>query len=90
MTLWYYHLPDLLLAALSYLVLARLLLLPFQSRNAVVRGVTVLTAPMLAAVAAITPRMLPAAGLLVAALAWLYAVRVLVRVGIAAAGVRLG
>ena len=64
---WYYHLPDLLLALLSYLLIARLLLF-----------------------AALTPRLVPQPLLLLAALAWLYAARVILRVGIAATGVRLG
>ena len=90
MTTWTYHLPDVLLAALSYLVVARLVLLPLAAHNPVVRTLTALTAPIVAAMAAITPRLVPRAGLLIAALAWLYAARVILRVGIAATGVRLG
>ena len=91
MTNWYYHLPDVLLAALSYLVIVRLLLLPFAAAgNAIVRTVGVLTAPLLAAVAAITPRMVPLPVLMLGALTWLYAARVILRAGFAATGVRLG
>jgi hypothetical protein len=88
---WYYHLPDLLLALLSYLLIARLLLLPFRSaQNVLVRTVGALTAPVVATVAALTPRLVPQPLLLLAALAWLYAARLILRVGIAATGVRLG
>jgi len=90
MTTWTYHLPDVLLAALSYLVVARLVLLPLAAHNPVVRTLTALTAPIVVAMAAITPRLVPRAGLLFAALAWLYAARIILRVGIAATGVRLG
>jgi hypothetical protein len=99
---WYYHFPDLLLALLSYLLIARLLLLPFRSaQNVLVRTVgaltapvvatvAALTAPVVATVAALTPRLVPQPLLLLAALAWLYAARLILRVGIAATGVRLG
>jgi hypothetical protein len=91
MTNWYYHLADMLLAALSYLLLARLLLAAFSAaQNGLVRAVAVATGPILTAVAAITPRMVPAPLLVLGALAWLYAARVLLRAGLAAAGVRLG
>ena len=91
MTNWYYHLPDLFLAALSYLVIVRLLLVPFAAAdNAIVRSIGVFTAPVLAAVAAITPRMVPLPALMLGALTWLYAARVILRAGFAASGVRLG
>jgi uncharacterized membrane protein len=91
MTNWSYHLSDVLLTALTYLMMLRLLLSPFRLRNtAVVRAVSAITAPVLALVGAITPRMVPPPLLLLGALAWLYAVRVVLRAGVAATGVRLG
>ena len=91
MTNWSYHLSDVLLTALTYLMMLRLLLSPFRlSNTAVVRAVSAITAPVLALVGAITPRMVPPPLLLLGALAWLYAVRVVLRAGVAATGVRLG
>jgi len=91
MTHWFYHLVDLLLAALCYLVIVRLLLSPLPTaNNAMVRAVRALTQPLLVAVGAITPRMVPSPLLLLGALTWLYAARVVLRAGIAATGVRLG
>ena len=88
---WYYHLPDMLLAAASYLVLARLLLSPFPIGNGVVaRTLSALTAPVVAPVAAITPRLVPPPAVLLAVVAWLYAARVILRAGFAATGLRLG
>ncbi|HEU0058734.1 MAG TPA: hypothetical protein VFR19_02565 [Hyphomicrobiaceae bacterium] len=88
---WYYHLPDMLLAAASYLVLARLLLSPFPIGNsAVVRTLSALTAPVVAPVAAITPRLVPPPVVLLAVVAWLYAARIILRAGFAATGLRLG
>jgi hypothetical protein len=90
MATWYYHVPDMLLAALSYLLLARLLLTPFPTaEHAVGRGLRGLTHPLVAAVGAVTPRMVPLPLLLLATLAWLYAARVLLRVAVAATGLRL-
>jgi hypothetical protein len=91
MTSWYYHLADMLLVLLSYLLLGRLLLAAIgAAQNGLVRAVGAATAPILAIVAVITPRMVPAPLLVLGALAWLYAARVLLRAGLAAAGVRLG
>jgi len=91
MTHWSYHLADLLLAAFCYLVIVRLLLSPLPAaNNAIVRTVRALTQPLLVAVGAITPRMVPSPLLLLGAVTWLYAARVVLRAGIAATGVRLG
>jgi uncharacterized protein YggT (Ycf19 family) len=88
---WPYHLADLLLAAFCYLVIVRLLLSPLATtNNPMVRAVRALTQPLLAAVGAITPRMVPSPLLLLGALTWLYAARVILRAGVAATGVRLG
>jgi hypothetical protein len=87
---WYYHVPDLLLAAVSYLIVARLALLPFGADRAlIVRALNALTAPVVAGVAAMTPRLLPFPAVLLAALAWLYAARVVLRTAMAATGLRL-
>jgi uncharacterized protein YggT (Ycf19 family) len=86
----YYHVPDLLLAAASYLVMARLLLSPFPGNGFIVRTLGALTAPVVAPIAAITPRLVPPPVLLLAVVAWLYAARVILRAGMAATGLRLG
>jgi hypothetical protein len=88
---WYYHFPDLLLAAGCYLIVARLALMPFVAdTSAIARRLRVITTPVVAPVAAITPRLLPPPAVLLAALAWLYAARVMLRAGMAATGLRLG
>jgi hypothetical protein len=88
---WYYHVPDMLLVGACYLIVARLVLLPFRhGASAIVRTVNALTTPMVAATAAITPRILPLPLVLLAALAWLYAVRIVLRAATAATGLRLG
>jgi hypothetical protein len=88
---WYYHFPDMLLAACCYLIVARLALAAFVADTAaVVRTLRLITWPVVTPVAAITPKMLPPPAVLLAALAWLYAARVVLRAGMAATGLRLG
>ena len=66
-------------------MMPRSLLSPFRlSNTAVVRAVSAITAPVSGAVGAITPRMVPPPLLLLGALAWLYAVRVVLRRRVAA------
>jgi YggT family protein len=89
-THWYYHLPNLVLAALIYLLIARLLLsLVFASENAALRFLRTITAPVVAAVAAITPRIVPPPIVIVLAIVWLYAARLALFAAITATGARL-
>jgi hypothetical protein len=76
-THWYLHLPSLLLAAFIYLVLARLLLsFVLGAGNAVMRVLATITHPVVAAVGAVTPRIVPPRGVMVATVLWLATARV--------------
>jgi len=87
---WYYHVPNLILAALIWLLIGRLVLSLLLGRgNAVVRLIDAVTGPVLAAVGAITPRLVPAGLVVVCAIAWLLAARVALFVAVSATGVRL-
>jgi hypothetical protein len=89
-TYWYLHLPSLLLAALIVLVFGRLLLTPvLGAGNAIVRLLAVVTKPVVATVGAITPRIVPPAGVLALAMVWLAALRMGVFWIALAMGVRL-
>ena len=87
---WYYHGPNLILAALIWLLIGRLVLSLLLGRgNAVVRLIEVVTSPVLTAVGAITPRLVPAGLVIVFAIAWLLAARIALFVAVSATGVRL-
>ena len=75
---WYFHGPSLLLAALVYLLLARLVLWPFVAAGTpVMRVLATITNPVLKAVGAITPLAVPAALVVVFAIMWLLSARIL-------------
>jgi YggT family protein len=87
---WYYHLPNLILAALIWLLIGRLVLSLVLGRgNAVVRLIEAVTSPVVQAVGAITPRLVPAGLVIVFAIAWLLAARIALFVAVSATGVRL-
>jgi hypothetical protein len=89
-THWYLHLPSLVLAALIYLVLARLLLsFVLSAENGVMRVLAAITLPVVATVGAITPRIVPPRGVLVASIVWLAAARVVAFWVALAMGMRL-
>lgn len=89
-THWYLHLPSLLLAAFIYLVLARLLLsFVLGAKNGVMRVLAAITLPVVATVGAITPRIVPLRGVLVASMVWLAAARVVAFWVALAMGLRL-
>jgi hypothetical protein len=93
LTHWYYHLPDQIIAVLIYLLLVRLVLVlaRFNDDGAggLVRMLNRITNPVLAGVGAITPRAVPAAGVIVFALVWLMTVRLALFIGVTARGIRL-
>jgi YggT family protein len=92
LTHWYYHLPDLVMAALIYLLIARLvvtLILRRSSDFAIVRVLNAATGPVLTAVRAVTPQVVPVGLVIVLAMAWLLAARLALFMGVAATGVRL-
>jgi hypothetical protein len=89
---WYFHGPDLILAALIWLLVARLVLsLAFGAGhpNALLRLVRAVTDPVVTAVGAITPRVVPATLVIIFAVAWLLAARIALFFAVSAAGVRL-
>ena len=89
---WYYHLPDLILAALICLLVARFVLdlLPGRgSDNLLVRLVVGVTEPIVRGVGFITPRVVPTLLVIACAATWLLAARVALFVAVSARGVRL-
>ena len=89
---WYYHVPDLILTALIWLLVAHLVLslaLGPGHGNPILRLLRTVTGPVVKAVGAITPRLVPASLVVVFAVAWLLAVRIALFVGVSATGVRL-
>jgi uncharacterized protein YggT (Ycf19 family) len=75
---WYFQGPSLLLAALIYLLLARLVIsLLLAAENPVLRVVAALTNPVVKAVGAITPRIVPFPLVVVFAIMWLLSARIL-------------
>jgi hypothetical protein len=92
LTHWYYHVPDLIMAALVYLLIARLVVTLILRRSgdfAVVRVLNAATNPVLTGVRVLTPRVVPAGLVIVLAMAWLLAARLALFMGVAATGVRL-
>ncbi len=89
---WYYHVPDLILAVLIWLLVARFVLdlLPGRgSDNLLVRVVVGMTDPLVRGAGFITPRVVPSLLVIACAAAWLLAARVALFVGVSARGVRL-
>jgi hypothetical protein len=89
---WYYHVPNLILVALIWLLIGRLVLsLIFSpgSGNTLVRLFHVPTNPVLMAVGAVTPRLVPTGLVVVFAIVWLLAARVALFVAVSATGARL-
>jgi hypothetical protein len=89
---WYYHVPDLILAALTWLLVARLVLdlLPGTgSNNLLVRLAVGVTDPIVRGVGYVTPRVVPSLLVIACAAAWLVAARIALFVAVSARGVRL-
>jgi uncharacterized protein YggT (Ycf19 family) len=75
---WYFQGPSLLLAALVYLLVVRLILGPLVSADTpLMRVLAAITNPVMKAVGAITPRMVPTALVIVFAIMWLLSARIL-------------
>lgn len=89
-TYWYLRIPDLLLSAMIILLFARLLLSPLLGRSGLLLGpVCAITRPVVATVGAITPRIMPTAGVNLCAIIWLFAARVTLFMAASAMGIRL-
>jgi len=92
LTYWYYHIADLVLAALIYLLLARLLVALIwgaDSDKLMVRVLERVTDPVLESVAAITPRAVPRGLVIAFAVVWLVVARLALFIAVTARGVRL-
>jgi YggT family protein len=90
-TYWYFHIPNLVLAALIYTLIGRYLLALFfrNKPDAVILKVFAsITDPPLKAVRAITPAIVPNALVMVFAIAWLMAARMFWFLTCVAAGMR--
>lgn len=89
-TYWYLQLPNLILLAMMALLLVRLVLMPvLNSSLGVMRLVGAITYPVVAMVGAVTPRIMPNAGVVVCAVIWLAAIRTVLVMAALAMGVRL-
>jgi hypothetical protein len=86
---WHVQTLNLLLAAMAYALLVRLILSGVVRSGAwPVRLLSVLTDPILRAVGAITPRVVPPPIVIVFAVAWLFAARLLLAFAATIAGLR--
>jgi hypothetical protein len=86
---WYFHLPNLAMAALTYTLIGRYILALFLDQDRViVRVFNSVTNPVLAIVGAITPRIVPAGLLVVFAMIWLFVARIALFFILAMMGIR--
>jgi YggT family protein len=86
---WYFHLPNLAMAALTYTLVGRYILALFLDQDRVlVRVFNSVTDPVLAVVGAITPRIVPAGLLVVFAMIWLFVARIALFFILAMMGIR--
>lgn len=90
---WYFHVPNLLLAALMYLMaLYFVLMLAFgwtpHAQGAFLRAFHGVVNPVLRTVRVLTPRIVPNGLVPVLAVVWLAALRMLLYWGFLAAGIR--
>lgn len=89
---WYFHVPNLIMAAMIYTLIGRYLLELLLTRrpDAVILNVfRTMTAPIVGAVRAITPRIAPDGLVVVFAICWLMAARLFWFLTCVAAGMRL-
>jgi hypothetical protein len=90
---WYFHLPNMLLAAAFYTLIGRAILamlFRLSSERVLMRAFATVTDPVLHTVAAITPRVVPPGLVLVFALVWLLLLRMLLFITAVAFGMRPG
>lgn len=88
---WYFHLPNLVLAALLYTMIGRYVLELVFSRKPDAVILTVfrsVTDPFLKAVRVVTPAIVPNGLVIVAAIVWLISLRMFLYLTVLAAGVR--
>ena len=86
---WYFHIPNLLMIALTYALIGRFIVSLFLAEDRViVRVFTGITNPVLQTVGFITPRIVPAGLLIVFAMGWLFVARILLFFVLALMGIR--
>ena len=86
---WYFHVPNLVLAALIYTLAGRYILSLFLDEDRViVRVFNNVTNPVLSVVGAITPRIVPTGLLIVFAMVWLFVARIALFFVLAMLGIR--
>jgi uncharacterized protein YggT (Ycf19 family) len=88
---WYFHIPNLLMAALIYTLIGRYLLTLFfgaGSQAVILRVFASVTDPLLKLVRVITPAVVPNGLVLVLTIAWLMAARMFWYLTCVAAGMR--
>jgi hypothetical protein len=86
---WYFHVPNLALAALMYTLVGRYILSLFLDQDRViVRVFNTVTDPVIAAVGAITPRIVPSGILVIFAVIWLFVARIALFFVLAMFGIR--
>ncbi len=90
-TYWWYHVPNLLMAAMVYSLIGRYLLeIFFRGREAVILTVfRTVTDPVVKLVRAVTPAIVPGGLVVVFAIVWLTALRMFWFLTAVAAGMRL-
>ena len=89
LTHWYYHLPNFVLAALMYTLMGRAILglmIDADSPNYIWRFFCRITDPIVAVVAAVTPRAAAPVVVWLFGVVWLFWLRFLLRVVYAASG----
>ena len=87
--LWYYQLPDYVLAILMYTLLGRVvlgLIVDAESTNYIWRAFCRITDPVAALVALVTPKAVPPVVIWLFGVVWLFWLRVLLLVGLASLG----
>ena len=88
---WYFHVPNLVMAALIYTLIGRYVLELLFSRSpdvVIVKVFRQVTDPVLASVRVITPAIVPNGLVIVFTIVWLMALRMFLYLTIIAAGVK--
>jgi len=91
LTYWYFHIPNLLMAALIYTLIGRYLLALFFRRNpdaVILKVFASVTDPVVKAVRVITPAVVPNGLVIVFSVAWLMALRMFWYLTCVAAGMQ--
>lgn len=90
-THWYFHVPNLLMAAMIYTLIGRYLLELLFARKpdaVLLRTFRQITDPIVRAVRAITPRIVPDGVVVIFSIIWLMALRMFLYLTIIALGVK--